>query len=138
LTAQLPERKPTRALPTRKTVMLLLRDRCGRLLLQRRPPTGVWAQMWSLPEAQDAAAARQEIARDHGIKGNSIVFRPLPPFVHTFSHYRLDVTPLILDVASPAHVADDADRRWLHPADAATLGLPAPVRKLIAIFAEES
>ncbi len=138
LTAQLPERKPTRVLPTRKTVMLVLRDRAGRLLLQRRPPTGVWAQMWSLPEAQDAATARRDIARDHGIKGNTIVFRPLPPFVHTFSHYRLDVMPLVLDVAAPPHVADDADRRWLHPAEAAALGLPAPVRKLIATFAQGS
>ena len=138
LTAQLPQRKPARALPTRNTVMLVLRDRTGRLLLQRRPPTGVWAQMWSLPEAEDMAAARQNIARDHGIKGNTIVFRPLPPFVHTFSHYRLGVTPLAVDVASPAHIADDDSCRWLHPADAAALGLPAPVRKLIATFAEES
>jgi A/G-specific adenine glycosylase len=138
LTMKLPERKPARALPTRNTVMLVLRDRAGRLLLQRRPPTGVWAQMWSLPEAEDIAAARKNIARDHGIRGNTIVFRPLRPFVHTFSHYRLDVTPLALDVAAPLHVADDADRRWLLPAEAAALGLPAPVRKLIATFAEES
>ena len=138
LTAQLPERKPPRSLPTRKTVMLVLRDRTGRLLLQRRPPTGVWAHMWSLPEAADVAAARKNIARDHGIRGNTIVFRPLRPFVHTFSHYRLDVMPLVLDVASPAHVADDADCRWLHPAEAAALGLPAPVRKLIATFAQGS
>jgi A/G-specific adenine glycosylase len=138
LTAQLPQRKPTRSLPTRNTVMLVLRDRAGRVLLQRRPPTGVWAQMWSLPEAADIAAARKNIARDHGIEGNAIVFRPLQQFVHTFSHYRLDVTPLAVDIASPAHVADDDSRRWLHPADAAALGLPAPVRKLIKTFAEES
>jgi A/G-specific adenine glycosylase len=137
LTAQLPERKPARALPTRNTVMLVLRDGAGRLLLQRRPPTGVWAQMWSLPEAKDIPAARQSIARAHGVKANKIVFRPLPPFIHTFSHYRLDVTPLALDVAAPAHVADDDERRWLHPAEATALGLPAPVRKLISTFIEE-
>jgi A/G-specific adenine glycosylase len=138
LTAQLPERKPARALPTRRTVMLVLRDRTGRLLLERRPPTGVWAQLWSLPEAEDLAAARRNIARDHGIPGNQIAFRSLPPFIHTFSHYRLDVTPLVFDVGVPAHVADAAERRWLHPADAAALGLPAPVRNLIATFAGES
>lgn len=135
LTAQLPERKPARALPTRSTVMLVLRDHAGRLLLQRRPPTGVWAQLWSLPEATDADSAKRNLSREHGLHHREISFRALPPFVHTFSHYRLDVTPFVLDLARSARVADAADRRWLLPSDAAALGLPAPVRKLIATFA---
>ena len=126
LTALLPERKPTRALPVRKTIMLVLRDNAGRILLERRPPTGVWAQLWSLPQADDLAATRDYHA------GHDIELRPLAPFVHTFSHYRLDVTPFSADIATPAQVADDNERRWLHPAEAAQLGLPAPVRKLIA------
>ena len=130
LTAQLPERKPARALPTRKTIMLLLRDSTGRVLLERRPPTGVWALLWSLPEAEDVATAR------HGL-GRAIAFRSLPPFVHAFSHYRLDVTLLTAAIAESARVADNPDRRWLHPAQAARLGLPAPVRKLIENLAEE-
>jgi A/G-specific adenine glycosylase len=138
LTAQLPERKPARALPTRSTVMLLLRNRRGQLLLERRPPTGVWAQMWSLPEAADVHAARSRITRDHGLRNGAITLQPLPPFVHTFSHYRLDVTPLALELAASARVADHPDRRWLHPAEAAALGLPAPVRKLIEGLLEEN
>jgi A/G-specific adenine glycosylase len=123
LTAQLPQRKPSRTLPVRKTLMLVLRDTSGRVLLERRPPTGVWAQLWSLPEADDLDAMRAS----HG----AIEWRPLASFVHTFSHYRLDVTPLAARVAEPAAIADNPARRWLHPADAARLGLPAPVRKLI-------
>ncbi|HEX7915121.1 A/G-specific adenine glycosylase [Rudaea sp.] len=131
LTAALPARKPAKARPTRSTVMLVLRDAHGRLLLERRAPTGVWAGLWSLPEAEDEASARGEVAHTHGVDASAIVFRPLPPFVHGFSHYLLDVTPLALDL-QPAHsVADAADRRWLHPHEAAALGLPAPVRKLI-------
>jgi len=134
LTAQLPERKPARALPTRATVMLLLRDAAGRILLQRRPATGVWAQLWSLPEADDESAARDLVARDHS-GAQAIDLQPLPPFTHTFSHYRLDVMPLTARVAPPARIADDEQRRWLMPAQAAALGLPAPVRKLIETFA---
>jgi A/G-specific adenine glycosylase len=131
LTAALPARKPAKTRPTRSTVMLVLRDTRGRLLLERRAPTGVWAGLWSLPEAMDETAARDEIARTHNIDATGIRFRELPPFVHGFSHYLLDVTPLALDL-DPAHaVADVADRRWLHPHEAAALGLPAPVRKLI-------
>ncbi len=118
--------------------MLILRDGGGRLLLQRRPPTGVWAGLWSLPEADDVQAARRGVARRHGLRSGEIAFRPLAPFMHTFSHYRLEVTPLMLDITTPTHVADAPDSRWLHPLEAAALGLPAPVRKLINHLAEES
>ena len=129
-TAQLPERKPARALPTRETIMLLLRDRSGRILLERRPPTGVWAQLWSLPEADDVDSARRHV-------GAKVELRALTPFTHTFSHYHLDVAPMTGTVAMPRGVADAPDRRWLHPREAAALGLPAPVRKLIASLPEE-
>jgi len=135
LTALLPEPKPTRALPTRRTVMLILRDRNGRILLERRPPTGVWAQLWSLPEADDAAAACSFVRREHR---RAQRFRELPAFVHTFSHYRLAITPMAFDVAGPARIADNADRRWLHPHEVAALGLPAPVRKLVENLEEGS
>jgi len=123
LTAALPQRKPARPLPVRTTLMLVLRDRAGRVLLERRPPTGVWAQLWSLPEADDLRAA-------HAAHG-AVEFRPLAPFVHTFSHYRLDITPLAACVTETGAVGEDSGRRWLHPDEAARLGLPAPVRKLI-------
>jgi A/G-specific adenine glycosylase len=132
LTRALPARKPARALPTRETVMLVLRDAQGRLLLQRRAQSGIWAGLWSLPEASDEAAARSEVAHLLADRTQAIAFRALPPFAHGFSHYRLNVTPLALDLEPGPRVADAADQRWLHPDEAAALGLPAPVRKLIA------
>jgi len=111
-------------------VMLVLRDAHGRILLERRPPTGVWAQLWSLPEAADIASARNRVARDHACQ-RALDFRELTPFVHTFSHYKLDVKPLACAIDSVQRVADSPDQRWLHPHEAAQLGLPAPVRKLI-------
>ena len=136
LTAKLPERKPARKIPTRSTIMLVLRDTQGRLLIERRPPAGVWAGLWSLPEATDQATARLDVARYGGRLNGKSTFTQLPPFVHGFSHYRLEVTPLSLRLATGRQVADDPDRRWVHPEQAAVLGLPAPVRKLIASLAD--
>jgi A/G-specific adenine glycosylase len=133
LTTHLPQRKPPRAIPTRQTIMLVLRDGDGRLLLERRPPTGVWAGLWSLPEAADRDGARM-CAAPYRRRLNED-FTSLTPFVHGFSHYRLEVTPLSLRVATRVGIAEDTDRRWLHPREAAELGLPAPVRKLIASLA---
>ena len=136
LAALLPESKPSRALPTRETMMLIVRDASGRLLLQRRPPVGVWAQLWSLPEATDIESARSNIATIAS-RSNGISFRHLPRFTHTFSHYRLDITPITCDVERSTRIADAAESRWLLPEEAAQLGLPAPVRKLIEEFARD-
>ena len=135
LTAALPGRKPARSVPTRQTIMLVLRDSHDRILLERRPPTGVWAGLWSLPEAASAAAARRRLAAVAPAGRVRIAFEPLGPFVHVFSHYRLEVTPLLTRIDAHARIGDDIDRRWLHPRQAAALGLPAPVRRLIASLA---
>jgi A/G-specific adenine glycosylase len=126
----LPERKPARALPTRKTIMLVLHDGAGRILLERRPPTGVWPQLWSLPEADNVRGARRRLPA-------RTAFRSLPAFTHTFSHFRLEVAPLQAHLGPESHIADAPHRRWLQPRAAARLGLPAPVRKLIQSVAEE-
>jgi A/G-specific adenine glycosylase len=136
LTAVLPERKPARPLPTRQTLMLVLRDAQDRILLERRPPVGVWAGLWSLPEAPDETSARRHVALRAKAIAAEATFTPLANFVHGFSHYRLAVTPLLLRVSAANAVADDEHSRWLSLAQAAKLGLPAPVRKLIASLEE--
>src|SRR5690606_21600696 len=56
--AELPTPRPGKPLPERQAVMLLLMDDDGRVLMQRRPPAGIWASLWSLPEADSREAAR--------------------------------------------------------------------------------
>jgi A/G-specific adenine glycosylase len=128
LTAQLPSAKPSKTVPTRDTVMLILRDGGGRVLLERRGPQGVWSGLWSLPEASDhdhAWRAAQAMATIDDAQA-------LPSFVHVFSHYRLKVEPLLFDEAT-AHqrIADNPNLRWCDAGERASLGLPAPVRTLL-------
>jgi A/G-specific adenine glycosylase len=135
LVAVLPQPKPKRAIPTRKTAMLIVRDARGRVLLERRPPTGVWARLWSLPEVDDAALAQARLLERHGVCAT--LSKSLDPFVHTFSHYHLAVTPLLFaDSARETRVADDPDSGWHTTDQLATLGLPAPVRKLLLSLEE--
>jgi len=133
LTAQLPTPKPGKAIPSRSTIMLILRDADGRVLLQRRGAQGVWSGLWSLPEADDTDHAWREAQRHARIDDA----QPLTPFVHVFSHYRLQIQPLLFDGAAPAHaIADNADLRWSAFADLPALGLPAPVRSLLMALPE--
>ena len=128
LTATLPTAKPGKKIPTRALSMLLLRDARGRILLEKRGAQGVWSGLWSLPEAADATAAPGVAARIARVGDAD----PLPAFTHVFSHYRLDVSPILFHHAAPlAAVADRPDRRWCDRDDIASLGLPAPVRTLL-------
>lgn len=126
-TAQLPQRKPAREIPTRPTMMLLLRDAKGRVLLQRRPPTGVWSGLWSFPEVADGAAVESAL-REHG----AMQSRTLETFTHTFSHYRLQITPVLAEAVAPSQmIADAPDHEWYGSDQWPALGLPAPVRRLL-------
>ena len=128
LTAQLPSRKLAKSIPTRATVMLILRDHQGRVLLERRGPQGVWSGLWSLPEAADPDGAWR-IAQQHAQVDDA---QALAPFTHAFSHYRLNIEPLLFDRATAQRgIADNPQLRWCSAGELSALGLPAPVRTLL-------
>lgn len=128
LTALLPSRKPGKIIPTRATVMLVLRDSRGRVLLERRGPQGVWAGLWSLPEATDPGDAWR-MAERHALIDDA---QSLVPFTHIFSHYRLNIEPLLFDRATQRRgIADNPQLRWCSADELGALGLPAPVRTLL-------
>lgn len=130
-TDELPTPKPGKPLPQRSTVVMLLRDAQGRALLQRRAPAGIWAALWSLPEAQDDDAARAWF--DANIAGADFdAANLLDPIAHAFSHYRLTMQPLEWRSASLRDaVRDDEGSRWVSPNELASLGIPAPIRSLL-------
>ncbi|MDO5506034.1 MAG: A/G-specific adenine glycosylase, partial [Pseudoxanthomonas suwonensis] len=124
----LPSRKPAKALPQRQACVVMLEADDGRILLQRRPPTGVWASLWSLPQFDDAPAAEAWLLQQ-GFAGNPL---QLPPIEHGFSHYRLTMQPLHARLAGAAtRVGDNDDLRWIRRDELAALGIPAPIRKLL-------
>ncbi|MDE2496743.1 MAG: A/G-specific adenine glycosylase [Xanthomonadaceae bacterium] len=130
LTHAIPAPRPARALPEKHIVFVVLRDEHGRVLLQRRPPQGVWPRLWSLPEANDTEAAGTLAAQlaklDHAVAAT------LPGIRHAFTHFRLRAAPLEWrGVRANARLAEDPDSRWCSPGEIATLGIPAPVLKLL-------
>jgi A/G-specific adenine glycosylase len=127
---ELPTPRPGKPLPERHALLLLLRDAQNRVLLRRRPPAGVWAGLWSLPEADDHAAARTWF--ETHIAGDYDAADALAPIDHGFTHYRFAMQPLEWrEVASRDGVRDNADLRWTARAELVSLGIPAPVRKLL-------
>ncbi len=128
--SSLPTPKPVKKLPVRQCVFLLLGNHENQILLEKRPPAGVWGGLWSLPEFDSIDAAlswclcnsvkivnRQELARKR----------------HTFSHYHLDYVPLAIQTDSPINnlVMEAGQRVWYKPGYAYNLGLAAPIKLLL-------
>ena len=126
--AELPERKPTKTLPEREVYAMIARDAEGRVLLQRRPPVGVWASLWSLPEADSIAGAGHWLRRH----ANAGAHEALTTVRHSFSHYRLRIHPLLWhDARARQAIGDTDDLRWQSPNQLDAIALPAPIRRLL-------
>jgi len=128
-TAVLPTARPGKALPQRHTLMLVVGNADGEVLLQKRPPTGIWSGLWSLPEALDESAAAHWLDRHLDTDGTG---EALPPIDHVFSHFRLRIQPLLWRNAHDGNrIGEDSDLRWMPIAGLDAIGLPAPVRRLL-------
>ena len=127
---ELPTPKPGKPLPERTALVLLAENGSGEVLMQRRPPTGIWASLWSLPEAADHDAARAWF--EAHLRGDYDQAEALAEVPHVFSHYKLRMHPLRWRSVSPRSVVrDDDNLRWVSAKDLASLGLPAPIRRML-------
>jgi A/G-specific adenine glycosylase len=57
--------------------------------------------------------------------------RKLPKVRHGFTHFTLNIAPVLCDVRRLDSRAGEPGRLWLPAADAAQAAVPAPVRKLL-------
>jgi A/G-specific adenine glycosylase len=128
--AELPPPRTRAPRRTRTVVMLLALRRDGRMLLQRRPPRGVWGGLWTPPEFHDAAsAARYCGAR---LAAAQLEPEPLPPLRHAFTHFDLEITPLRARCEELAGVMEGAATLWYNPREPARIGVPAPIAALLS------
>ena len=126
-----PAPRPKKQLPVNTARLLILSDnRSGRILLERRPPTGIWGGLWSLPEA-DLDESIEDVCRQRwGIQ--ALTCEDRSAFRHTFSHYHLDITPCRIQVRTTASdVKEQDDIIWCPSAEANKRALAAPVARII-------
>ena len=126
----LPTRKPRKTLPVRATCMLvIINDDDDTILLEQRPPVGIWGGLWSFPECDqesDVADWCQQHLQMKIIK----TIKSLPSLRHTFSHFHLDITPLIVHAAHMG-IMDSSRHIWYNSQQPDARGLPAPVKTIL-------
>jgi len=130
LQEKLPAPRPKKALPARSTTWLVLRH-AGQVLLERRPGSGIWGGLWSFPEASGEDLARACL--DLGCRIGSM--RQLASIEHGFTHFRLNIRPIMCEVSKITLKAEAPGRLWLDIAAAGEAAAPAPVKRLLQSFA---
>jgi A/G-specific adenine glycosylase len=124
-----PGKKPKKETPVRKTQMLLLGNEKGEILLQRRQPSGIWGGLYSLPEAPSDTDASIWSQQHLGLRMRNA--KHWPVMRHTFSHFHLDITPIIAQADNHNNrVMEGNDWVWYNSKSMAA-GLPAPVERLL-------
>jgi A/G-specific adenine glycosylase len=129
--AQIPIKKTKKTSPKRHTHWLIARSPDGDLLMQRRPSSGIWGGLYTLPEADSPADFENLMLPLKHLK----MTRPLAEIKHTFTHFHLFATPHVASAVKVSQLASpgtQADFHWVAPKDLGKLGMPAPVKKLLA------
>ncbi len=131
--AELPGARPRKAVPRRSArVAVIVRE--ASVLLERRPPSGIWGGLLALPEIPaehgDVAAWAQSAL---GVR--SAGAEALSPLTHAFTHFVLDLQPYRLHAAEVTPLAMEGERLWQPLAGIDGAALPTPVRRILAALA---
>ena len=140
--AELPAKAPKKIVPTRLVNMLVIVDQSGNVLLEKRPESGIWGGLFSLPELAhkgDATSRQvmrqlQDAAQEFG-EPEFII--ELQKITHGFTHFKLEISPFQCRLKSSALTVSEDTHVWypLQQCDGAPL--PAPIKKLLGSVAAD-
>ena len=106
--------------------MLILRDKQGRVLLEKRPPTGIWGGLWSFPEGDSIASIEGNL----GLSDTTAT--ALAPVEHRLSHLKMYIRPSLATAIATRQVKCSPQQKWINPAENPELGVPKPISDLLA------
>lgn len=137
LQTELPTRKKKKLLPVKQTIFAIIENNRGEVLLQRRPPAGIWGGLWSLPECPLDEDIPAWLKKHFGSKVGGLT--ALQPLRHTFSHFHLDIRPYRAKLQAYDFAVRDEDAACWYRLDSQTrLGMAAPVKKILLALSEPS
>ena len=126
----LPAGRTRNSLPVRRIVFAVLENEQGEILLEKRPPTGVWGGLWSFPEYSSDTELADWIKTRAVLVSEALT--TLPQIRHSFSHFHLDITPVKAVIRDKADtIGDNEAFLWYAPEHGAEIGMAAPVKALM-------
>jgi A/G-specific adenine glycosylase len=125
--SEFPTPRPRKAVPERHTTFLLLMHG-NDILLEKRPGSGIWGGLWCPPQFDDEEAARDWFAQNGMAASQG---ERLETFSHAFTHFRLHITPLKIQLSRKPVRAAQPGTVWLDVDEALGAAIPTPVRSLL-------
>lgn len=128
-----PGKKRRKPLPEKSVQLVMVRNPAGDILLEQRPDAGIWGGLWSFPEVASEADAATWVQDTLGAVAAIEIW---DSWRHTFSHYHLDITPVLVQLKKTPAAVSEKKAVWFNPLEPQSLGLAAPVKKLLDKIAE--
>ena len=126
----LPTGKTKTSLPVRRIFFAVLENEQGEILLEKRPPAGIWGGLWSFPEYSSDTELVDWIKTRAVLVSEALT--TLPQIRHSFSHFHLDITPVKAVIRDKADtIGDNEAFLWYAPEHGPEIGMAAPVKALM-------
>lgn len=143
--ADYPAKKPKKALPEKQTLFFIVKAG-NHILLQQREAAGLWGGLYLFPQFENMDELKRSISAQDLQK-----LQILTAFRHTFTHFHLDITPVLLELdwQNPAEkpplaalenlgffprAVSSKANYWYDLAHANQIGLAAPVKRILDEF----
>lgn len=146
--ANFPQKKPKKKIPEKNTIMVIPRIKTATsdsVLMEKRPPTGIWGGLWCFYEVSDKSeiinllkSLGLQAVTEYGSQQELTTFR------HTFSHFHLDISPIIIDCMqvkaralsqiNDQEISEPRKQKWYDLYSEANVGLAASTKKLIGLL----
>ncbi|RMH22014.1 MAG: A/G-specific adenine glycosylase [Gammaproteobacteria bacterium] len=125
-TSRYPSARPARIRPQKSSHVLILTNSENHILLQKRPSSGIWGGLWSLPQIETDAS---DINHYAGIKYEALACTP--PVRHQFTHFQLTLYPILARTRSRGKSVEPGFHAWYNQDEIHNIGMPAPIAKLL-------
>ena len=133
--AELPTPKPRKAIPEKYTTMLILLHG-DEIMLEKRPPTGIWGGLLSFPETDAKLGFETIVLNQFAIIAEAT--QPLPVLSHAFTHFKLHIQPQPMQALKLQPEIDEPKYIWLSIEDAIGAAIPTPIRKILHSLLKQS
>jgi len=124
-----PEKKKSKRLPKKSAFFLILRNHNQEIMLEKRPPSGIWGGLWCFPQFENSDEMYGWL-EEKTIQYSLV--KTWPEQVHTFSHYKLFYQPVEIKIIQPPlKIAESNDNLWYKSGQSLQLGIATPIKNIL-------